>query len=579
MIRAAGVLPSTTSFTNLYTSNGTTVPSIPAYSPQFGQAFGVTVNGDGSWGTASGGPGGTLRRTYYEQFVVKADNGYRINVDSLYVTAAFYNTSSSTRLAVVYSLSNFTADSSDVFTIPGGFANPVTLANQTAGPTQQFPLSVAGLGGVTLQPGQTLTFRFYFSCGSSTAGRYAMLKDVKVTGKSTSYATVKEVLQHWPFTANSNDSTGARSAGVTASTPSFYRLYTSNGTAVPAIPAYSPQFGQAFGATANGDGSWGTAAGGPGGTLLRTYYEQFTVTANSGYSTRIDSILVSGAFYNTSSNTRLAAVYSLSNFTADSADVSTIPGGFANPILLANQTGGPTNQYKLEVAGVAGITLLPGQTLTFRFYFSCGSSSVGRYAMLKDVKVIGAAIPVVGPVSTIVTTGTLNNFAQTIGAPSAVQTYTVSGTGLTTDITITPPVNYEVSANGGTTWSTNTTPLVLAQAGGTVATTTISVRLNATVAGPYSGNIGHASTGATTMNVAVNGAATPASFITATGTLSAFSQILGTPSAAQTYSVAGTGLTQNVTITPPVNYEVSGDGGTTWSTNTAPLVLTQTAEY
>lgn len=574
-VRATGVLASTPTFNKLYLSNGTTVPAIAAYSPQFGQAFGTTANGDGSWGTASGGPGGNLNRTFYEQFTVTAGSGYNVMVDSLYVTGAFYNTSSNTRLAVVYSKSNFTTDSSDVFTIPGGFSNPISLLNQTAGPSQQYALSVAGLGGVTLNPGQTLTFRFYFSCGSSSPGRYAMLKDVKVTGRSTSQA-VQGLIQHWPFNLNNGDSANVRSVGVTASTPSLNKLYVSNGTTVPAIPAYSPQFGQALGATSNGDGSWGTGSGGPGGNLNRTYYEQFTVTAASGYSVRVDSILVTSAFYNTSSGTKLGVVYSKSNFTTDSADVSTSPGGFANPVTLANQTGGPTNQYKLEVAGSAGVILQPGQSLTFRLYFSCSSSTAGRYAMIKDVKVIGLVSPVSGPSPVIVTTGTLSGFTQTIGSPSPVQTYTVSGTGLTANITITPPAGYEVSANGGTTWFTAASPLVLTQSGGIVATTTISVRLNAAATGAASGNITHASTGATTMNVAVTGTTQTASVITTTGTLSAFAQLLGTPSAVQTYTVAGAGLTQNITITPPAGYEISDDGGATWHTTASPVVLTHT---
>lgn len=576
-VRAPGVLPSTATLKNLYSSNGTTVAAIKAYSPQFGNAFGATANGDGSWGTAAGGPGGTLRRTFYEQFTVTADNGYEVNVDSIYITAAFYNTSSNTRLAVVYSKSNFTTDSSDVYTIPGGFANPATLPNQTGGPTTRFPLSVAGLGGVTLQPGQTLTFRLYFSCGSSSTGRYAMVKDVLIIGKTTDLASVKEVLQHWPFTTNAADSASVRSEAVAASTPTLYRLYTSNGTTVPAIPAYSPQFGQALGATANGDGSWGTGSGGPGGTLRRVYYEQFKVIANAGYSVRVDSILATAAFYNTASNTRMAIVYSLSEFATDSADVSTIPGGFANPISLANQTGGPTNKYALEVAGAAGITLQPGQTLTFRVYFSCGSSSTGRYSLLKDVKVIGAGIPVVGPVATITTTGTLTTFAQTLGTPSATQTYNVEATGLTGPLTITPPANYEISANGGTTWFSNASPLVLTPVSGTVAAATVTVRLNASTAGNFSGSIAHSSTGATTVNVAVDGSALPASFITLTGTVTPFNQVLGTPSASQNYSVEAVGLTQDLTITPPVDYEISSDGGATWHTATSPLVLTPSA--
>jgi pectin methylesterase-like acyl-CoA thioesterase/pectate lyase len=198
-------------------------------------------------------------------------------------------------------------------------------------------------------------------------------------------------IQHWPFTSNANDLESDRAAGVTPSTPTLYNLFVSNGTTVASIPAYSTQFGQALGATANGDGSWGTGVGGPGGTLRRTFYEEFTVTADAGYKVRVDSLYITAAFYNTSSSTRLAVVYSKSGFTTnDSTDVFTIPGGFANPISLANQTSGPTNMYALSFAGPDGITLQPGEKLSFRFYFSCGSSSAGRYVMLKNARVTGA---------------------------------------------------------------------------------------------------------------------------------------------------------------------------------------------
>jgi pectate lyase len=188
--------------------------------------------------------------------------------------------------------------------------------------------------------------------------------------------------------------------------------------------------------------------------------------------------------------------------------------------------------------------------------------------------VVDFFIPAVVPAS-IATTGTLTNFSQTVGAPSAVQTYAVSGANLTGNITITPPTDYEVSSDGGTTWRSNASPLVLTQSGGTVASTTISVRLNATVTGPHSGNIAHTSTGVTTVNVAVNGTTVPPPAITATATLNSFSHVTGVPSAIQTYTVSGANLTGNITITPPANYEVSSDGGTTWRTNASPLVLTQ----
>ncbi|HKZ67799.1 MAG TPA: T9SS type A sorting domain-containing protein, partial [Chitinophagaceae bacterium] len=309
-------------------------------------------------------------------------------------------------------------------------------------------------------------------------------------------------------------------------------------------------------------------------TLKRHYYEQFTVTANTGYAVRIDSIYATSAFYNTSSNTKLAVVYSLTGFVSDSVDVFTMPGGFVNPIVLTNQTGGPTNMYGLSVAGPAGIILQSGQTLSFRFYFSCGSSSPGRYAMLKDVKVIGNAASA-GAFPLITTNGTLNNFSQIIGTASQVQTYTVSGADLTGNITITPPANYEVSADGGTTWFSNTTALVLTNAGGTIVNTIISVRLNATALGNYSGSIIHESNGAANRTLAVTGETKPLPVpaFSITAALSSFSQVAGTPSVAQTYKISGNDLTGDVSITPPVSYEVSANGGATWFANTSPLTI------
>jgi hypothetical protein len=101
--------------------------------------------------------------------------------------------------------------------------------------------------------------------------------------------------------------------------------------------------------------------------------------------------------------------------------------------------------------------------------------------------------------------GALNAFSQVNGTPSATQTFQVSGINLTNNITITPPVNYQVSSDNGTTWFSNATPLVLTQSGGTVAATTITVRLNASANGSYAGSIDASSTGAFTTSIPVTG--------------------------------------------------------------------------
>ncbi len=107
---------------------------------------------------------------------------------------------------------------------------------------------------------------------------------------------------------------------------------------------------------------------------------------------------------------------------------------------------------------------------------------------------------VAGP--TITTSGALAPFSTTPGAPSAAQTYTVSGRNLTEDITITAPAGFEISTDGTSYYSSRT----LAQSGGTVPATTVWVRLTG-AAGTWSGDIVHTSTNATARNVAVSGTA------------------------------------------------------------------------
>jgi len=240
----------------------------------------------------------------------------------------------------------------------------------------------------------------------TTTGTGANGIDIPVSGTTQSEANISLLLQQWPLDVNANDSAAVRSVGVTASTPTFNKLTISNGSQA-ATPAYSSAFGQSFGASTNGDGSWGTSIGGPGGNLGRTFYEQFTVTANSGYSVRIDSLVLNNDFFNTNSNTKLGIVYSLSGFTTDSTDM---PGAaFGSPAVINKTTTGTTDNYRFALSGGAGITIAPGQTISFRLYNSCGSSSPGRYSMLKNVFVMGNINTVVPVTLTSFTATPANN--------------------------------------------------------------------------------------------------------------------------------------------------------------------------
>lgn len=109
--------------------------------------------------------------------------------------------------------------------------------------------------------------------------------------------------------------------------------------------------------------------------------------------------------------------------------------------------------------------------------------------------------PVVSTDPVIYANASFNSFDQLPGLPSALQNFTVSGANLTAAITVTAPLNYQLSADGAN-WST---AITLDPVAGRVPSATIRIRLNAAAPGSYAGNVVMASSGAPTINFAVNG--------------------------------------------------------------------------
>ena len=108
---------------------------------------------------------------------------------------------------------------------------------------------------------------------------------------------------------------------------------------------------------------------------------------------------------------------------------------------------------------------------------------------------------------TVTATGSLSPFTTNVGTASAAQsTVSVSGTGLTANITATAPSGFEVSSTGSGYANTAT----FTQSAGNVASTPLYVRLTAAAAiGAYSGNVVLSSTGSTSFNVAASGTVYP----------------------------------------------------------------------
>jgi len=163
-----------------------------------------------------------------------------------------------------------------------------------------------------------------------------------------------------------------------------------------------------------------------------------------------------------------------------------------------------------------------------------------------------------------VTPATLSGFSYIASqGPSAQQSFSVNGSGLSGNIIITPPANYEVSTQSGASFSA-TYPITLTHSGGTVASTTIHTRLKAGLsAGNYlNETISLTANGATAKTVTCSGSVTTPTVQLSTNSLSGltYMETLG-PSAAQGFAVSGSNLYANLVLSAPAHYEISLSSG------------------
>ena len=205
------------------------------------------------------------------------------------------------------------------------------------------------------------------------------------------------------------------------------------------------------------------------------------------------------------------------------------------------------------------------------------------------------------PTPTITGAATASAFTTTYGTASAPQTFPISGSSLTADITATAPTGFEVSSDGRNFGSTAT----FTQSGGT-ASGTVHLRLkaNAAVTGSYNAqNIALSSTGATTVNIttAASGNAVTAAALTITGVSGVnkrydggmTASLSGTPAYvglqnSESFSVTGTAVAnfnnaavgngKTITVTgyaaPTTNYTVSQPTGLAGNITAVALTIT-----
>jgi hypothetical protein len=155
----------------------------------------------------------------------------------------------------------------------------------------------------------------------------------------------------------------------------------------------------------------------------------------------------------------------------------------------------------------------------------------------------GTATAVVNvTVPTITVSGTLSAFTKCAGSASAPQSFTVSGTDLTGNISVTLPGGVEASTSPESGYGISVS---LPQSGGVVSATTVYVRMTAGATGTLSSTLSVASTGATAKTVAVSGSvfSLPTIALTGAGSVSSLSTSFplaysATTGSANLYSIA-----------------------------------------
>ena len=154
--------------------------------------------------------------------------------------------------------------------------------------------------------------------------------------------------------------------------------------------------------------------------------------------------------------------------------------------------------------------------------------------------------------------GSLTMVSASAGVPSGEQFCTISGQYLGGDITLTAPAGFEITLTSGSGYAGS---INLTESGGTVAATTVYVRYLGG-AGGGSGNLSCTSPQATTQNIALTGQiAPPPALVLSTSSLSFTSPLLGQPSSERTYTVTGSNMLGDVTITVAGDFEVSLTSG------------------
>ncbi len=133
--------------------------------------------------------------------------------------------------------------------------------------------------------------------------------------------------------------------------------------------------------------------------------------------------------------------------------------------------------------------------------YTLGGLDAGNYTVSQPAGLAANITPLVN-IPSITLTGSISIFNSCATKESTAQSFTVNGSNLLTNVTVSAPVGFELSTSASGSY---TNSLVLNITSGTLSNTTIFIRLNTAITGNLSGNIVASSTGASDQSISVTG--------------------------------------------------------------------------
>jgi hypothetical protein len=198
-----------------------------------------------------------------------------------------------------------------------------------------------------------------------------------------------------------------------------------------------------------------------------------------------NGVIIAGSFnnWNTSSN----SIYALTN-----QGNSIYSGSF----LISASTTNSTQEYKYFATGTNAVGYESAFNRPFDLVFNTDGSN--SPALVLTTNFFSNELFYAMPTS-------LSGFTTTQGTPSTNQSFTLVGLGLSNNITVTAPVDFELSADGGASYSNS---LSLAPSSGAYSNSVLARIAASAAIGSISNNIQLASPGSTSGSVLVTGSVT-----------------------------------------------------------------------